>query len=222
MAFGVCSSVINEILGEKGISKRYTTEELMVEFVGKNFGGMLTELNKIHSIGLTEDIIDMYTDKEVELIVEKIKTDLEPTTGAYEKVKQIYNSKKYKIAVVSSSTKVRLVASMKKTKLSEFFPDSMLFSAASSLEKPTTKPNPAIYLFAAKSLGTDPAQCLAIEDSVSGVKSAVNAGIKTIGYVGAYHTPELKGQVGKQLLAAGAYVVIHSWPDLDKAMDQCP
>lgn len=43
------------------------------------------------------------------------------------------------------------------------------------------KPDPAIYLYAAKQLGIEPELCLAIEDSAHGIKAAQTAGMKCIG-----------------------------------------
>jgi len=43
------------------------------------------------------------------------------------------------------------------------------------------KPNPAIYLHAAKQLGIEPEYCIAIEDSASGIKAARDAGMYCIG-----------------------------------------
>jgi HAD superfamily hydrolase (TIGR01509 family) len=43
------------------------------------------------------------------------------------------------------------------------------------------KPNPEAYLKAAELLGVDPHQCVAIEDSVAGLASAVASGATTIG-----------------------------------------
>ena len=42
------------------------------------------------------------------------------------------------------------------------------------------KPNPEPYLLAAKRLGKAPADCLAIEDSVMGVRAAAGAGLQTV------------------------------------------
>ena len=39
------------------------------------------------------------------------------------------------------------------------------------------KPNPDIYLYAAKTLRVNPNECVAIEDSINGVKSAKSAGL---------------------------------------------
>ncbi len=49
------------------------------------------------------------------------------------------------------------------------------------------KPNPDIYNVAIKSLNLLPGECLAIEDTEESSKSAVNAGIKCIGFPGNYH-----------------------------------
>lgn len=43
------------------------------------------------------------------------------------------------------------------------------------------KPAPDLYLRAAQSLGVDPQQCLAIEDSTAGMMSAYNAGCRVLG-----------------------------------------
>ncbi|MBQ1436606.1 MAG: HAD family hydrolase, partial [Ruminococcus sp.] len=42
------------------------------------------------------------------------------------------------------------------------------------------KPAPDIYLCAAKRLGLDPKECIALEDSQNGIRSAFAAGCKTI------------------------------------------
>ena len=42
------------------------------------------------------------------------------------------------------------------------------------------KPFPDVYLFACRKLGLDPGECLAIEDSPNGVRSAYDAGVKVV------------------------------------------
>ena len=43
------------------------------------------------------------------------------------------------------------------------------------------KPNPDMYLLAAKLLGVQPSECVVFEDSINGVLSAKNAGMKCVG-----------------------------------------
>lgn len=51
------------------------------------------------------------------------------------------------------------------------------------------KPNPQPYLLAAERLGVDPTQCVAIEDSPSGVRSATAAGMRVIVVPGELEVP---------------------------------
>ena len=64
-----------------------------------------------------------------------------------------------------------------------------------------SKPHPDPYLLAAERLGVDPRECVAIEDSVPGVASAVAAGTVTIAVPHQIDLPE-----------SGAYT---RWPTLD-------
>lgn len=55
------------------------------------------------------------------------------------------------------------------------------FHAVSSSEHETQgKPDPAVYLSTVKKLNVEPSACIAIEDSVSGIMAAINAGMKTL------------------------------------------
>ena len=45
-----------------------------------------------------------------------------------------------------------------------------------------SKPNPSIYLTTLHKLELQAEQCIAIEDSYSGIESSTSAGIATIGY----------------------------------------
>ena len=47
---------------------------------------------------------------------------------------------------------------------------------------PNPKPAPDVFLAAAKALGTEPEDCLVIEDSCNGVRAAGNAGMACIGF----------------------------------------
>lgn len=58
------------------------------------------------------------------------------------------------------------------------------------------KPAPDVYLAAAARLAAEPRSCLAVEDSPTGVRAAVAAGMTVLGYTG--------GRDGRPLKAAGA------------------
>lgn len=63
------------------------------------------------------------------------------------------------------------------------------------------KPHPGLYLAAAAAFGVPPAQCLVLEDSVTGVTAAAAAGMTVLGFIGGGHIAA--GQEAR-LKAAGA------------------
>lgn len=92
-----------------------------------------------------------------------------------------------------------------------------VFSAATSLPKPTSKPDPAIYIHAMKTLGVTPSECVAVEDSKSGATAAFRANIKTIGYTGAYE-PHEEERMTQVLKDAGCVVMMKHWSEFYDCM----
>jgi len=56
------------------------------------------------------------------------------------------------------------------------------------------KPHPEAYLKAAATLGLEPSDCVAIEDSVNGITSAEAAGTRALGVPNVVHLPEKPGR----------------------------
>lgn len=63
------------------------------------------------------------------------------------------------------------------------------------------KPHPEPYWAAARALGVDPVDCVAIEDSPTGVRSAVAAGVPTLAVPHVVSVPEIAGAVQLPTLA---------------------
>ena len=63
------------------------------------------------------------------------------------------------------------------------------------------KPAPDVYLAVASALGINPEDCVAIEDSTNGIKSAVAAGMRTIA------VPNRQFRPDDDVLASAAVVV---------------
>ncbi|GAB3497396.1 HAD family phosphatase [Flexivirga lutea] len=57
------------------------------------------------------------------------------------------------------------------------------------------KPDPEAYLTAAAELGVDPGKCVAIEDSIPGVRAAVAAGVPTIAVPHLIQVPDIAGAI---------------------------
>ncbi len=97
-----------------------------------------------------------------------------PNEGLNEVI-TIFINKGLPMAIASSSNMRIIDAVLDKFGLREHFKviHSAEFEAAG-------KPDPAIYINTAKQLGIIPEHCLAIEDSINGLKAAVSAGMKTV------------------------------------------
>jgi mannitol-1-/sugar-/sorbitol-6-/2-deoxyglucose-6-phosphatase len=80
-----------------------------------------------------------------------------------------------RLAIASSSPKNLIQSVITKLAIADYFE-----SIYSGFDVPHGKPDPAVYLAAAAGLGLDPQNCLAIEDSLAGIRSAKAAGMKVI------------------------------------------
>jgi beta-phosphoglucomutase-like phosphatase (HAD superfamily) len=79
------------------------------------------------------------------------------------------------IAVASQSAPAWVRATLRACGLHRAFPVRITAD-----DVPRAKPAPDIYLRAAAELGVDPSRCLAIEDSIPGVRSARAAGMRVV------------------------------------------
>jgi HAD superfamily hydrolase (TIGR01509 family) len=220
VAFAGCAELINRVLKERGVQGvSFTGPTLMSEFVGQNFRGMITTLQKRHGFDFTPAELDGWVREEEDVVIAKIKTDLKPCVGVDEQLEALDKDGRYQMAVVSSSALRRVQASIEKVGQDKYFAKEHVFSAATSLPVPTSKPDPAIYLHAMKVLGKKAEECVAIEDSRSGTTSATRAGIKTVGYVGPYDEEE-RPRMEKVLTESGAVVIMRDWKEFPACLDK--
>ena len=84
------------------------------------------------------------------------------------------------LAVATSSNKEVALAKLRLAKLDHYFS-----TITTGCEVRQGKPDPEIYLLAAKRLAVEPSLCLAFEDSNNGAKAAIAANTKT------YQVPDL-------------------------------
>eukprot|EP00187_Rhodella_violacea_P016308 CAMPEP_0184719728 /NCGR_PEP_ID=MMETSP0314-20130426/9355_1 /TAXON_ID=38298 /ORGANISM="Rhodella maculata, Strain CCMP 736" /LENGTH=773 /DNA_ID=CAMNT_0027183655 /DNA_START=78 /DNA_END=2399 /DNA_ORIENTATION=+ len=149
------------------------------------------------------------------------------TDGALETL-NILKEKGYSCCVATTASKPRVSVSVDAIGLTEFFPEEKIHSGKSDFHPPRFKPQPHVYLRAALHEGLEPSECVAIEDTVSGVASCSNAKIGLIvGYVGGSHIDEkLKEDQAMRMLSGarsksrrGANIVIQNMSDLPALVD---
>ncbi|TVY55862.1 Phosphoglycolate phosphatase, partial [Lachnellula suecica] len=189
LAFEACAGLANSILESRDIPDRYTGPQLLSEFVGQNFRGMMVSLKAKYKYDMSDEELETYVSKEEDEVIKKLHESLQPCVGVDDVLAKLEKEGTYKMAVVSSSALRRVKASIEIVGQHKYFGDDV-FSAASSLPKPTSKPDPAVYLHAMKVLGKTAPECVAVEDSKSGATAAYRAKITTVGYVGSYEPDE--------------------------------
>ena len=220
LAFEACADLSNQILEKYGVTDRYTGDQLIVDFVGQNFRGMMASLQKKYNFEIPQDELERYVKAEEDAVIAKLEAKAQPCEAVMEELKKLDKHRKYGMAVVSSSALRRVRASIAKAGQEDFFPYTFVFSAATSLDKPTTKPDPAIYLHACEVIGVKPGDCVAVEDSKSGATAAFRAGIPCIAYVGSYHGEKKQKEVAGVLTGPGVECksVMYHWKDFEKCL----
>jgi beta-phosphoglucomutase len=105
------------------------------------------------------------------------------------------------IAIASGALRHEIVAIIEAAGLGDKFA-----TIVASGDAPASKPSPAPYrlaferLQAAAGVGLDPRRCVAIEDSVWGLESALGAGLRCVGVTTSYPAEQL---VGAELIVDG-------------------
>ncbi|KAI9813741.1 MAG: hypothetical protein M1826_002386 [Phylliscum demangeonii] len=219
LAFEACAELANEILAKHHVRDvHYTGPQLLVDFVGQNFRGMMVGLQAKYDFQMAPAELEAYVTQEEDAVIAKLVAKAQPCEGVMAELVKLKRSGRYGMAVVSSSALRRVQASLHKVGQDKFFPPDHIFSAATSLPTPTSKPDPAVYLHACRVLGKEPSETVAIEDSKSGTLSAVRAGILVVGYVGSYEGKEMQAKMGAVLKENGAAVVMEHWEQFERCL----
>ncbi|AHG65350.1 HAD family hydrolase [Advenella mimigardefordensis] len=147
--------------------------------------------------------------RKMQLTEQLFRQELTPVQGLVALLQQLTTP----YCVASNSAHQRLRFSFEATGLSRYFA-GRIYSAEDVAQG---KPAPDLFLHAARQQHAEPQRCLVIDDSTSGVRAAVAAGIPVIGFVGASHAyPAL----ADQLREAGATWVMPDYAAVRKHIEQ--
>lgn len=161
----------NQLLTELGIE---TPENYLNRFAGWTDAAMWSAIKADYHItkSITE-LKDLTLPIKLKLLKE---SEFNAMRGAVELLEKI-KAGHIPIAIASSSPKLFIEAVLKKIKIEQYF---TLTVSGEEVER--SKPEPDIFLKAARLLNVNPAECLVVEDSKSGTLAAKKAGMKCIGY----------------------------------------
>ncbi|MDR9849799.1 HAD family hydrolase [Herbaspirillum huttiense] len=162
-----------------------------------------------HRLGMYTDILLGEVDLEFELgldasAAERIHQavavacgeEAQPVPGVVEALQAIRLPR----AVASNSDAPRIEAGLRRCGLYPQFAGRIY----SGHDVAHPKPAPDVYLAAAAAFNVDPARCVAVDDSVTGVRAAVAAGMYVLGFTGVAHD---RKTMARKLKDAGAHQV---------------
>ena len=225
-AFDASAEVTNRFLAALGIEATYTPEHLLATTTGKNFRTTAVDLAIAHGVAvesapgsfdgtggptLTSAMLDDWVAEEKKVVSAHLGRVLRPDPAVLEPLHRL--ARRSRLAAVSSSALSRLEVCFRATGLAELIPAESRYSAEDSLPVPTSKPDPAVYLHALDQLNVRAGQTIAIEDSLPGARSAVAAGIATVGNL-TFVPAEERAQRGEDLHGAGVLALVESWGDM--------
>lgn len=163
------------------IFKKYgykMTKEVYTSVMGVGCENVIKTFKSIYGENLPIDI--MYKEKD-EILAKRID---EGNVAIKEGVHEILNflrENNYKVALATSAKRKRADKHLKEANIKRFFDVTV---CGDEIEK--AKPNPDIFLKAAKKLGVNGENCIVVEDSPAGLKAGRRAGMFVV------NIPDLK------------------------------
>lgn len=124
-------------------------------------------------------------------IIELIGREGKAIEGVYD-VMTYFREAGYRIALATSSSYEIVHAVLEKLSIGHYF--EVICSAD---DERYGKPHPAVYLSALRKLGLAASQCIVVEDSLSGYRAALSAGLKTLVVSPACHHASFKDAIGR-------------------------
>jgi HAD superfamily hydrolase (TIGR01509 family) len=215
LAFEASTVVTNRLLRDLGVGRQFEVDELRRAAEGRNFRSTALALAAEHGVALPPDELERRVQQEREEVTAHLGRELRPDPAVHEPLRAL--AERYRLTVVSSSALGRLAASFTAAGLDELFPVADRFSAEDSLPVPTSKPDPAVYLFAGEALGVAGPQAVAVEDAVVGARSAVAAGFPTVGNL-QFVAPDERAARIDALRDVGVAAIVESWAQLGELL----
>ncbi|PQV47239.1 HAD superfamily hydrolase (TIGR01509 family) [Jejuia pallidilutea] len=175
----IAIGVLVEMANHLGANMDFNTA--LIELKGKSFNSCTHLISKCIGKPLPVNFESDYRINTFEAFREKIK----PIKG----VKSVVENLDIPFCTASSGPENKIRLNLEVTGLLPYF-EGNIFSCY-AIKK--WKPEPDIFLWAAKTMGFKPSECLVIEDSVSGATAAKLGGFDVFGYTEHDYNNELDG-----------------------------
>ena len=157
----------------------------MKHFKGSFMQACIEKISRLATRPLQENFEIEYRQKSFEAF----KNNIQPIRG----VKNVLDNLNIPFCVASSGPENKIRLNLELTNLLPYF-ENKIFSCY-TIKK--WKPDPAVFLWASKTMGFKPNECLVIEDSLSGIKAAKFGGFDVYGYTEHDYNNDLKLEATK-------------------------
>jgi HAD superfamily hydrolase (TIGR01509 family) len=189
--------IANRVLAEQlqAIGLALTPREVMAEFVGLTRDGCL----ELAARRLGRPLPEGFAARWDEALFAALAAEVRAVDGVAELLQRL----RVPWCVASNGTPHRMRMSLEAAGLLPLV-EGRLFTAS---EVPRPKPAPDLFLHAAARMGAQPARCAVIEDTPTGVRAGVAAGMRVLAYAAAPHAQrEALADEGAELFHAMAEV----------------
>ncbi len=156
-------------------------------------------LRELFGAGIAADWIERMSEAKEQAYRRLLRErGLDPLPGAFDWLRRLQEAG-WKQALASSAPRLNIDAVLETLDLGRF-----LDAVVSADEVGRGKPDPALFLEAARRLGVPPARCVVVEDAPAGVEGARRAGMRSIGVLSEHHAQLEADVVVPSLEALGA------------------
>lgn len=164
----ITNQVLVDYVNEFGVG--ISLEKALKLFSGGALSDWIKYVKEEHGINLPTEFVPTFRSR----MKKAFEKDLKAVPG----IPELIESLDCPICIASNGPLEKMEATLRITDLAKYFKGNVF--SAYQINK--WKPDPALFLYAAKQMGVDPKDCIVIEDSPRGAEAAVAAGMKVYGF----------------------------------------
>lgn len=180
----LANEVLVEAVAEYGLV--LSLDEALSAFRGGKMADCVAHLESRLGRRLPGDFVPVLRSRTADAF----RTRLRPVAGAVELIRWLA-ARSWEICVASSGPVEKIELSLSLTGLSPFFVDRIF----SSYTVGVWKPDPGLFLHAAKAMGVSPEDCAVVEDSLPGIQAGLAAGMTVFAFQPHAVDPDVPAEV---------------------------
>ena len=166
----ITTATIVEAVAALGV--RWDAADIMRHFRGGKMSDVMSAAAAESGKALPEDFVPRFRAR----LFQRLHDEVQPVAGIAAALDAIVHP----VCVASNGPRAKMETTLGVTGLLARF-EGRIFTA---YEVGSYKPDPGLFLHAAEALGASPSRCVVVEDSDTGVKAALAAGMPVLAYVG--------------------------------------